>query len=258
MKKYLRDLARRKDLMLYLVVSGLKAQHRNTILGYFWWLLDPLLSVLIYYFVVAIVFRRGGPDYAAHLIIGVVVWRWLSSTLSGASKSIVSQAGIITQIYLPKAVFPVGIALSQLVNFGFGLIVMALFLVFSGYGASVSLVWLPTIIVSQLAFQIAVAMVLAYVCTFVRDIESLVSHFSRLWFYSSPVIWQESMIPANKHWLLDLNPMTHYLRAYRQVLMGGATPDLPVLLLLALVSAVLVFGITYYYSQNEHKIIKVL
>ncbi|HXK61769.1 MAG TPA: ABC transporter permease, partial [Acidobacteriota bacterium] len=63
MNKYLHELARRKDLLLYLVVSGLKAQHRNTILGYFWWLLDPLLGVLIYYFVVVIVFKRGGDDY---------------------------------------------------------------------------------------------------------------------------------------------------------------------------------------------------
>jgi len=60
MKKYLTDLYKRKDLILYLVTSGLKAQHRNSFLGYFWWLLDPLLGVFIYYFVVVVVFRRGG------------------------------------------------------------------------------------------------------------------------------------------------------------------------------------------------------
>lgn len=258
MNKYLHELARRKDLLLYLVVSGLKAQHRNTILGYFWWLLDPLLGVLIYYFVVVIVFKRGGDDYAVHLVIGMVVWRWLGSTLSGSSKSIVSQAGVITQIYLPKAIFPVGIAISQLVNFGFGLIVVALFLGFAGYRGSPALLWLPAIITSQLIFQTAAAMVLAYVCTFVRDIETLVNHLSRLWFYGSPVIWPESLIPPSKHWLLDINPMTHYLRAYRNVLMEGVMPDMTSLVFLAAGSTVFILAMTYFYSQNEHKIIKAL
>jgi len=74
MKKYLTDLYKRKDLITYLVVSGLKAQHRNSLLGYFWWLLDPLLGVLIYYFIVVIIFRKaGGPDYGVFLVIGMSV-----------------------------------------------------------------------------------------------------------------------------------------------------------------------------------------
>ena len=88
MNQYLRDLIRRKDLLAYLTTSGLKAQHRNSILGYFWWLLDPLIGVLIYYFIVVIVFDRSdGPDYGLYLVIGMIVWRWLSSTFQAASKS---------------------------------------------------------------------------------------------------------------------------------------------------------------------------
>lgn len=75
MRRYLNELYKRKDLILYLVTSGLKAQHRNTFLGYFWWLLDPLLGALIYYFIVVVVFRRGGNDYAMYLLIGIIAWR---------------------------------------------------------------------------------------------------------------------------------------------------------------------------------------
>jgi ABC-type polysaccharide/polyol phosphate export permease len=110
-------LARRRDLVAYLVIAGLKARHRNTFLGYFWWLLDPLLGALIYYFVVVVVFGRGGPDYGAYLVIGLMVWRWLGSSIASAAGAIVNQAAIVTQVYLPKVVFPVTSTLTGLVNF---------------------------------------------------------------------------------------------------------------------------------------------
>ena len=124
--KYCKDLRKRKDLLLYLVVSNLKAQHRNTFLGYFWWLLDPLLGIAIYYFLVSVVFKRGGSDYGSYLVVGMVVWRWFDSTVNTSERSIHTQAGLITQIYLPKILFPIGATLSQLINFGFGLVIISL------------------------------------------------------------------------------------------------------------------------------------
>jgi len=145
MKKYLKEIFKRKDLIFYLVTSGLKAQHRNSYLGYLWWLLDPLLGALIYYFVVVVVFRAGKTgDYGVYLITGLIVWQWFSSTITTTSKSIVSQAGIISQIYLPKTIFPLGATLTQLVNFGFGLIIISIFLIFSKIIPGFNIVWLPS------------------------------------------------------------------------------------------------------------------
>src|SRR5699024_6564307 len=106
MKTYLQEIKKRKDLLFYLVKSGLKAEHRNSYLGYFWWLLDPLLSVLVYYFLVVIILDRGGEDYAVFLVIGLVVWRWISSSINTSAKSILRYSSIINQVYLPKSIFP--------------------------------------------------------------------------------------------------------------------------------------------------------
>jgi ABC-type polysaccharide/polyol phosphate export permease len=259
MKKYLNELYKRKDLMIYLVTSGLKAQNRNSFLGYFWWLLDPLLGVLVYYFVVVIVFRRaGGADYGMYLVIGMIVWRWLSSTVSSASKSIVAQSGIITQVYLPKSIFPLGASLTQLINFGFGLLVIAIFLVFFKAIPGIHLLWLPFIMLMQMFFMLMLALPIAYICVFVRDIDNIVNHLMRLWFFGSPVIWHEDMIPARGQWLLDLNPMTHFLSSYRKVLMYDSSPAYMTLLYLGTISLLLIALVTYYYSYHEHKIIKSL
>jgi lipopolysaccharide transport system permease protein/teichoic acid transport system permease protein len=259
MRKYLRHLFERKDLIIYLVISGLKAQYKNSLLGCFWWLLDPFLNVMIYYFIVVVVFHRGGGyEYGMFLVTGMIVWRWLSSTIGSASKSIVGQSGIITQVYLPKAVFPIGAALTQLINFGFGLLVIAIFFAFFRVTPGMKAFWLPFIIMMQMYFLMAIAFPIAYICVFVRDIDNIVDHLMRLWFFGSPVIWQESMIPNKWKWLLDINPMCHFLRSYRNVLMHNSTPDYVALSWIGLTSIIILMLMIYYYSYAEYKIIKAL
>lgn len=258
MKKYLRELYKRKDLLFCLVASDLKAQHRNTMLGYFWWLLDPLFGVLIYYFIVVVVFRRGGADYGIFLAVGMIVWRWLSSTVTLASRSIVAQAGIITQVYLPKLIFPMGATLTHLFHFGFGLLAVAPFLVFFGIVPGKALLWLPYITLMQLLFLTALAFLFAYVCVFVRDIDNLVEHLLRIWFFCSPVIWREEMVPEGGRWLVTLNPMTYFLAGYRDVLMHETRPDYLSLLYIGVASILVITFLVYYYSHREHEIVKVL
>jgi len=259
MKKYLNELFKRRDLIANLILSGLKAQHRNSFLGYFWWLLDPLLGVLVYYTVVVIIFRRGdNPEYGIYLVIGMIVWRWLGSTVSSASRSIVIQAGIITQVYLPKSIFPLGASVTQLINFGFGLLVIAIFLIFFKIMPGIQLLWLPFLIAIQLLFLLCIALLLAFICVFVRDIDNIVNHLMRLWFFGSPVIWSREMIPAKGQWLVDINPMTHFLSGYRDVFMHNSRPDYTTLLLIGIVCVGFLILMIYYYRNHEHRIIKSL
>ncbi len=259
MKRYLRELGRRRDLITYLVTSGLKAQHRASVLGYFWWLLDPLLGVLIYYFIVVGVFGRdGGSWYGMYLVIGMIVWRWLSSTVQTASRSIVGQAGVITQVYLPKAIFPIGAVMTQLFNFGFGLFVIAGFAVVFAVIPGSDPAWLPFIVGLLMLLLLAVALPLAFFCVFVRDIETLTGHLLRIWFFASPVIWTEDRVRETMPWILDANPMAYVLRAYRDVLLENRTPELGMLAAIGAASAFVVAVMLRHYSRAEHRIIKAI
>lgn len=146
MKNYIQEILRRKDLLFYLVKSGLKAEHRNSYLGYFWWLLDPLLNVLVFYFLVVIILDRGGENFGLFLVVGLVVWRWVSTSMNSASKSILRYSSIINRVYLPKSLFPISFTLTQLFNFGFGLIVIAGFLIAYGVFPDWHVIYLPALI----------------------------------------------------------------------------------------------------------------
>lgn len=258
MRGYLTDIRKRKDLLMYLVASGLKAEHRNSFLGYFWWLLDPLLGTAIYYFVVVFVFRRGDNSYGLFLVIGLVVWRWFSATLSSAATSVLSQRGIITQVYVPKVIFPLGVALTQVVHFGFGLAVVLLFLLLFRIPPSLHWVWVLYIGVSQFLFQTALALILGYAAVFVRDIENLLRHLLQLWFFGSPIVWGRELIAARHEWLLTLNPIAHLVGAYREVLLAGGTPDTVPLLIIGVGSLALAIMVVSFYSRHEHRLVKAL
>ena len=260
MKKYIKDMLHRKDLMIYLILSGLKSKHRNTWLGYFWWLLDPLLNMVVYYFLMVIILGRGSDEFPfpVFLAIGIVVFKWFSSSLTGNARSISTKSGIITQVYLPKALFPIGDNITQLINFLFGMVIVVVFLVVFRIPPSVHLVWLPFIIVVQLMFHMAIGLFVAYFSVFIRDIEHVLGHFTRILRYASPVIWETGRLPKEYNWIVTGNPFSQILMAYRDVLMFDTMPNLYTLSGILVASLMISVFMIYYYSGNEHKIIKVL
>ena len=260
MRQYLKDLIKRNDLLGYLVISGLKAQYRNTFLGFFWWLLDPFLSVMVYYFLVVIVLGRGSQEenYGAFLVVGLIAWRWIRSVVNSSSRSIVLHSGIITRVYLPKAIFPISVCFSQLINFSIGLLIVAGVLACFRIVPGIQTLWLPVLMLMQLVFLIALSLVIGYVCVFIRDIDNLIHHFMRFWFYSSPVIWAKGRPPERYSWIVDINPVSAYLNSYRNILLYNESPEFAKLIPIVAVSLVVIVAMLYYYSRNEHKIIKAL
>ncbi len=256
--KYLKELLRRKDLLIYLVISGLKAQYRNTFLGYFWWILDPLLMGAVYYFLRVVILEMEGDNIGVFLIIGLLSWQWLKSTINASAKSISGKARIITQVYLPKAIFPFGVTLTQLINFTFGLVVVAIFMALYGVVPGTEALWLPFIMLIQFVFLTAISLVVAYLCMFIRDIDNALTHLTRLWFWTSPVIWESARLPDGYEFILDINPVAILLISYRNVLMYGTGPELQKLIIMGVVSLAVILYMVYYYHVNEHKIIRAL
>ena len=258
MKKYFRDLYKRKDLLVHLVVSGLKAQHRNTYLGYVWWILDPLLMALVFYFARVLIFGMRGEYIGAYLVVGLVAWKWITSVLIGSAKSISVKSGIITQVYLPKAIFPLGSVFTQMMNFTFSLAVIAIFLAAYRLVPTVYILWFPIVMFTQVIFLTAIALVLAYSCMLIRDFENVLTHITSFWFWTTPVIWETWRLPEQYQQLLRYNPAATLLISYRNILMYQTGPLVQDLLFISMISFAVIIYMLYFYNLNEHKIIRAI
>jgi hypothetical protein len=97
------EMTGRWRLVRYLVAADLKRTHADTALGQAWWLLDPILQMLVYYFLFAVIFQRQTEDFLLFLFAAILPWKWFSTTVNSAMNSVVGRQGLIRQVQFPRA-----------------------------------------------------------------------------------------------------------------------------------------------------------
>ena len=221
-----------KELLLYWNVTVfrartvMRAEAARTYLNFLWWLLDPLLTMAIFYFVFAMLLRRGTENYVVFLIVGLVVWQWFGNTVGSAAQSIQQSGSLINQIRFPKVVLPLTVILANTYKFLFVTTLMIPALWFSGFVPTLSYLALPALILLQLLLIYGVATILASLIPIVPDLQYVLSNFLRALMFLSGIFYPASVIPENFQTLFWLNPMASIVDAYRQVLIYGQWPDI--------------------------------
>lgn len=275
-----REAWSRRRLIGYLVSADVKKKGSDTILGNIWWILDPILQMLVYMILLTVIFQRSTPDFPLFLFVAILPWKWFNSSIGDSISSVVRQERLIKQIQFPKIVLPMAAVIAGIVNFLFGLIPLAVILfVFYPAHATVNIAWLPVIAVVQFVFTLALALIVSGINVFYRDIGNLSTHLMRLWFYLSPALWSFDRLGdrfsggeglgATGFALLQLNPFAILFTAYREAIYGrvdpsgegfvpGFTPDLVPLGALLLVSLGLLAVAIVLFKRLEPAFAKVL
>ncbi len=259
-----------RQLIRYLVQADLKKKGADTILGNIWWVVDPLLQMLVYVILVSVIFQRSEPDYPLFIFSAILPWKWFTSSIGDAITSVSGQDKLIKQIKFPKIVLPTATTIAGIANFAFGLIpLMALLLLFYRDRMSVMLLLVIPIAAVQLVFTLAFGYLVATANVFYRDVANVSRHALRLWFYLSPGLYAASALDtiAKSHptlmQVMRLNPFFTLFESYRAVIYGSPTsgpfaPDLAALLILLGVSVLLLFVTTVVFKRAETSFAKVL
>ena len=222
----LRQLVERRDLVGFLAVSHLKISHQNLVLGYSWWIINPLLWVFVYWLLVVGIFDRGEPDYPLFLACAILPWRAFVVSISQSMTSVTSQDRLIKQIAFPKAVLPLSVVLSNGVSLIFGLMVLVVVGWYYGAGVTPFLLFLPVIAFVQLVLTIGIALVLSVLTVYLEDLRNLMLFVLRVWLYLSPSLYAVERIPERFHDWYMLNPFAPIFTSYRAVVMHGEMPNL--------------------------------
>jgi ABC-type polysaccharide/polyol phosphate export permease len=259
------ELTGRWRLVRYLVGADLKRTHADTALGQLWWLLDPILQMLVYYFLFAVIFQRRTPDFLLFLFAAILPWKWFSTTVNSAMNSVVGRGGLIRQVQFPKIVLPAASAVAETFSFAVGLIVLAILFVPYNGRLSVWVLTIPVIAAVQFVFTLAVAIMLAAANTFYRDVANVMGHLIRLLFYVSPALYALWDVPNEAlRTVMMLNPFTVLLTAYRTVTWGteavhhGTRPDFLALGVLMVISIVLLVLAVALFKRVEPAFARIL
>ncbi len=218
------ELRRYRDYLLCATTSDLRVQFSGTYLGAIWWLLDPLLYMLVYVLVIQVILRSGGPNYAAFIVNALLPWKWAQTAIQNSADSIRSKSAILTQVYVPKFLLPLQRVMVSTSDFLLGTVVLvAMNLAYGGPVTWHMIEFVPVVLV-QFVLLLAVGLLLAHAGVFFIDIRSFLSFGLRLAFYLSPALYALERVPERIRPLWWLNPMTPLFASYRRIFMEGRSP----------------------------------
>ncbi len=247
------------ELILYKTYADLRVESERTFIGVLWWIIDPIVTMLIFYVVFGVVLERGSPDYVPFLFTGLVPWRWFTSSLPHAGNSLLQGRGLMQQVYLPKVVLPTVTILTDTVKFAFVFVVLLIFLLVYGCPLGLSCLALPLVVLVQMLLVAAASYIVAALVPFFRDLTFVVDYTLRLLFFVSGIFWSIDAVENEQYQhYLRLNPIASLLDAYRGILLEGEWPSASPLLWIGLVSLGGIYCGVRFMARNDWNYPKVV
>ena len=247
-----KNLYQYRELLKTNVQKEIRGKYKGSFLGVLWSFLNPLLMVLVYAIVFPYIMRTNIDNYLVYLITGVIPWNFFTTCITTGCNCVWINGGIIKKVYFPREILPISVVTAGFINFLISCVIILLFVLFSGIGFSIQLLWLPLIAIIQAILSLGLLFILSAINVYVRDIEYIVGFFLNLLFYATPILYTVDMFPPKFQWILYLNPMTRLVDAYRDIFYYKTMPDVSSLIFIA-IFALLVLGIGYIIFRKLEK-----
>lgn len=226
-----RELWRYRDLCLLFVKRNITTQYKQTILGPLWYIIQPLITVVMYMVVfggIAKIPTDGLPQPLFYLG-GICMWQYFSDCLNKTSDTFSANAGIFGKVYFPRLIVPLSNVLSNLLRFGIQfalfLVVYAIYQIWIIPG-EIHTNWyvllLPLLVIMLAGLALGFGILFSSMTTKYRDMTLLLGYFVSLWMYATPVIYPLSTITNPKlHFIMSLNPLTGIVEAFKYGMLGA-------------------------------------
>jgi lipopolysaccharide transport system permease protein len=249
----LAELWRFRELMYFFVWRDVKIRYKQTLLGLAWVIVQPLLTMLVF----TIFFGRlakmpsQGLPYPEFYLAAVVPWAYFSNALLSVTNIVVENQRVITKVYFPRLVLPLSAALSGLVDFFIGFLVLMVFTLSYGLRPSFPILLMPLFLLLAVMTVLGVGLWLSALNALYRDVRYLIPFLVQFWMLASPVAYPSSMVPGRWRWVYGLNPMVGVIEGFRWALTGKVPSPGPALYASIAIVCVLVFGGLLFFNRME-------
>ena len=253
MKTQMQELYKTRDLVWAWTIRTLRGRYQQSALGWLWAVVQPVATVAIF----AVVFTRivpvdtGGVPYILFSYAAVVPWTLLATSLTDMAISLVQNMNLVGKIYFPREALPIAALLARLADFSISFILLAfLVILFKMPVPPLGILYLPLILLIQLALILGLGIGSAALNVFYRDVDPLLKLVTQVWFYASPILYPLSFVPEKWHWVYFLNPMSGIIAAYRDVLIYNRLPG-DYLIPAAIVSLIIFVSGYWFFKRVE-------
>jgi lipopolysaccharide transport system permease protein len=249
----LRDLWQYRELVYFLVWRDLKVRYKQTVLGVMWAVLQPLVTVIIFTFIfgrLAALPSEGVP-YPVFALAALLPWQLFAAAVSGSSNSLVGSANLITKVYFPRLLIPIGAVVSTLADFGISCLLLVLLMAWYRIVPGAGVVLLPLFVFQALVLALAIGLWASALNVRYRDVQYAMPFVMQVLLFVSPVAYSAALVPGGTlGFLYALNPLVGPIQGFRWALLGAA-PPWPFFWSSVVVTLVLLVGGLFFFKRME-------
>lgn len=219
-----RNLWQFRGLLRLLVTRDLTVRYKRSLLGIWWTLLNPLLTMSVLWVVFSQFFRFQIPDvpYAVYLLSGMLIVGFFAQGVNSTGAAMVNNAPVLSKVYVPPEVFAFSSGIAAGANFLISLIPLVIIQVSVGVGIPWTVIFVPIPAIALLAFTVGVGLLVAAAAVYFYDVLDLTNVFIQLVVYLVPTFYPISIVPAHFQWIIQLNPLYSFLLVFRGFMYEGA------------------------------------
>lgn len=229
-----------RDLLVAWTLRIIRARYQQSLLGGLWAILQPVATVAVFtiIFTYFIPVDTGDIPYAVFSYTAMAPWLLFSTSLTDMTESVVNNMNLVSKIYFPREILVIAALLARLLDFFIAYFVLLFLIWFYKLPLSfIELLYLPLILVIQLCLSLGLGLIGSSLNVFYRDIRHVVTLVLQLWFYATPIIYPNTLVPEKWRYVYNLNPMVGIIESYRSVILYNLPPA-PSLYLSAIISII--------------------
>lgn len=248
---HLKELYDYRNLIWQLAWSEFKLRYKNSILGYFWSLLEPMLMLLVLYVIFTNLMKVQVEYYQLFLLLGIILWNFLSRATTIGMFSIVGKPGMVKKIYFPRDIFVISSCITASLMAIFESLVFIMFMILFKVPISVNLIYVPLILSCLFVISLGLSLALSALNVFYRDVQFIWQVLLQIGFYATPIIYTIDTFPKRLQGFVLLSPIARILNSARDTIIYSTPVKTEDLLFMVLSSIVFLLVGYIVFSRFE-------
>jgi lipopolysaccharide transport system permease protein len=221
-----KELLAYRDLLVFLVKRDITVLYAQTILGFVWAVVNPLVQIVVFSIIFGKIAKLDtqGIPYFLFSAVAIIPWTYMSDTMSSASQSLVGGQSMLGKVYFPRIIFPLTPIFAKLMDFSISLLLLLAVMIYYRVVPTWNLVFLPLFVLLMMSIPAGVGFWLSSLAIRFRDVKFAMPFIVRMLIYSAPILYSAAEIPANYRFWYSINPIVGVVEGFRACLLGTAVP----------------------------------
>lgn len=221
-----KSLYQYRELLRTSVKKEIRGKYKGAWLGVLWSYLNPLFMLIVYSFVFSKIMKIQIENYTLFLFVALLPWNFFTTAISQGTLSVVNNGSLMKKVFFPREIIPISSVTASTINFLFSTIIIFVFIIVSGLGFSIHVLWFPLILFVQYLLIMGITFITSALTVYARDLEHIISIILLSAFYATPIVYSIDMIPKEFLIISKLNPMSYIIDSYRMILFYKKSPDI--------------------------------